>query len=76
MSDISQLDSRVGEGEWGTKVPISLHYLAQGEGQLGGLRSLPLWEAYFIPMTEGSRGRRRPTRQSIKYMVVLQYLES
>jgi hypothetical protein len=31
------LASRVG-GEWGNKLPISLHYLAQGEG----LRSLPL----------------------------------
>ncbi len=31
-----------GEGEWGTKLPISLHYLAQGEGQGGGLGSLPL----------------------------------
>jgi hypothetical protein len=31
-----------GEGDWGNKLPISLHYLAQGEGQGGGLRSLPL----------------------------------
>jgi hypothetical protein len=30
------------EGEWGSKVPISLHFLAQGEGQGRGLRSLPL----------------------------------
>ncbi len=28
MSDISQ----GGEGEWGTRLPLSLHYLAQGEG--------------------------------------------
>jgi hypothetical protein len=45
MSDISQLASSVGEGgegSWGSKLPISLHYLAQGEGQGGGLRSLPL----------------------------------
>ncbi len=42
--DISQLASRVGggdEGEWGRKLPISLHILAQGEGQGGGLCSLP-----------------------------------
>ncbi len=26
----------------GSKLPISLHYLAQGEGQGGGLRSVPL----------------------------------
>ncbi len=32
-----------GEGEWGSKLPISLHYLAQGEGQGWGLRSLPLY---------------------------------
>ncbi len=31
-----------GEGEWGSKLPKSLHYLAQGEGQGGGLRSLLL----------------------------------
>jgi hypothetical protein len=45
MSDISQLASRVGGGgevEWGSKLPISLHYSAKGEGQGGGLRSLPL----------------------------------
>jgi hypothetical protein len=44
MSDISPLASRVGgEGDWGAQVPLSLHYLAQGEGQgEGGLRSLPL----------------------------------
>jgi hypothetical protein len=43
MSDILQIASRVGgEGEWDTKLPISLHYLAQGEGQRGGLCSLPL----------------------------------
>jgi hypothetical protein len=45
MSNISQLASRVGGGggeeEWGTKVPILLHYQAQGEGQGGGLQSLP-----------------------------------
>jgi hypothetical protein len=45
MSDISQLTSRVGEGggvgeEWDTKVPISLHYLAQGDGQRGGFPPL------------------------------------
>ncbi len=34
-----------GEVEWGIKLPISLHYLAQGEGQGGGLRSLPLVRA-------------------------------
>jgi hypothetical protein len=37
MSGISQLVSRMGgggggEGEWGTKVPISLHYLTSGRG--------------------------------------------
>ena len=43
MSDVSQLASRVGgEGEWGSELPISLHYLAQVEGQEGELRSLPL----------------------------------
>ncbi len=46
MSDISQIASRGGggggKGEFGTKFPISLHYLAQGEGQGGELRSLPL----------------------------------
>ncbi len=43
MSDISSLASRVGgEGDWGNKVPLSLHYMAQGEVQGGGLRSLPL----------------------------------
>jgi hypothetical protein len=31
-----------GEGEEGNKLPISLHYLAQGKGQGGELRSLPL----------------------------------
>ncbi len=30
------------EGEWGSKLPISLHYLAQGEGQGGGFGSVPL----------------------------------
>jgi hypothetical protein len=43
LSAISQLASRVGgrggEGEWGSDLPISIHYLAQGEGQGGGLRS-------------------------------------
>jgi hypothetical protein len=43
MSDISPLASRVGgEGVWGNKIPLSLHYLAQGEGMVGGLRSLLL----------------------------------
>ncbi len=46
MSDISQIASRVGGrgGDWerGSKLPISLHYLVQGEGTAGGLRSLPL----------------------------------
>jgi hypothetical protein len=31
-----------GEGECSTKLPISLHYLAQGEGQGGGLHFLRL----------------------------------
>jgi hypothetical protein len=49
MSDISQLASRVGggEGEWGNKLSISLHYLAHGEGQGEGLRSLPLGTISF-----------------------------
>ncbi len=51
--DISQLTSRVGgKGVWDSKLPISLHYLAQGERQGGGLRSLPLvprgWPHNFI----------------------------
>jgi hypothetical protein len=35
MSDISQLAGRVerGEGEWGSKLPVSLNYLVQGEGE-------------------------------------------
>jgi hypothetical protein len=40
MSDISQIACGGGggvEGEWGTKLPISLHYLAQGKGQRGGV---------------------------------------
>ncbi len=39
MSDISQLASRVGgeKGGVGQILPISLHYLAQGEEQEGGL---------------------------------------
>jgi hypothetical protein len=45
--DISQLANRVGggggcEGQWGSKLLLSLHYLVQEEGQGGGLRSLPL----------------------------------
>ncbi len=45
MSDISQLASRWrGGGNWGTKVPISLHYLAQGGG--GCVPSPPLGTAY------------------------------
>ncbi len=31
-----------GGGEWGTKVPISLNYLAQGEGQGEGVVFPPL----------------------------------
>ena len=51
MSDISQLANGVGgEGEWGTKVTILLHYLAQGEGQGGGFRSLPLGKAQFMEL--------------------------
>ncbi len=43
MSDISQLASRVGgKREWGTKLPTTLYYLAQEEGQGGGLLSIPL----------------------------------
>ncbi len=41
MSDTSQVAS-MGGGGWDNKLPISLHYLALGEGQGGGLRSLPL----------------------------------
>jgi hypothetical protein len=47
MSDISQLASRVwgrrgGEEEWGNTLPLTLHYLHQGEGQGGRLCFLPL----------------------------------
>ncbi len=38
----SYLARRGGEGEWGSKLPISLHYLTKGEGSGRGLRSLPL----------------------------------
>jgi hypothetical protein len=49
MSDISQLANRMGaEGEWGAKVPISLHYLSQGEGKGGWLRSLPLGSSAYL----------------------------
>jgi hypothetical protein len=48
MSHISQLASRVGgEGEWGIKFPLSLHYLAQGEWQGRGLRFPPLGLSQF-----------------------------
>ncbi len=40
MSDIPQLAS--GVGEWGTKVPILLHYLAQGERAREGVAFPPL----------------------------------
>jgi hypothetical protein len=43
MSDISQLERR---GEWGKKLSISFHYLAQGEGQGRWLRSLPLGSSH------------------------------
>jgi hypothetical protein len=39
------------EGEWGSKLPISLHYLAQGEGQGGGLRSVLLIRSSPPPHT-------------------------
>ncbi len=45
LSAISQLASRVGdggEGELGKILSISLHYLAQGERQEGGVAFPPL----------------------------------
>ncbi len=36
-----------GQGEWGSKLPISFQYLAQGEGQGGGFRSFPLLDNYM-----------------------------
>jgi hypothetical protein len=56
MTDISQLANRVG-GAVSSPPPISLHYLAQGEGQGGGgLRSLP-WlgpnRTWFLDALDG-----------------------
>jgi hypothetical protein len=50
LKDISHLASREGEeGEWGIKLPISLHYLA-GSGRGAGRRVVfpPLGEALFF----------------------------
>jgi hypothetical protein len=50
MSDISQLASKVGgEGEWGNKLPISLHYLAQAEGKVWGV-AFPLLGSYLVEL--------------------------
>jgi hypothetical protein len=40
--------SQQGWGGGGLSLTISLQYLAQGEGQGGGLRSLPLSGSYIL----------------------------
>ncbi len=49
----------MGKGKKNSKLPISLHYLAQGEGQGNGLRSLPLGERGYRHHRCGADRRRR-----------------
>jgi hypothetical protein len=65
MSDISQLASRVGRergSEAITLVYISLHYLAQGEGQRGRLCSFPLDKTNAIVLSSHTAILKRQGR--------------